>query len=206
MVRPGQKRDYLSLGEVEGLMVLAWPVEPVGVGTTNHTAFVVSGKCKGEVATAQWIPGLCLDEDPFEVVPTRPVSPLHLHLLVGKRRWPDFEHCGVVRLTTGEDPQSVWVHAAEHAFWDLGLTKLRQLCHMRETLHGGDVGLTLPSVLQALVVDCLPGVTDERLADILRLRAIKPFDPVAEVIGDLDLEQVAAADELREFKAPLQFT
>ena len=104
-------------------------------------------------------------------------------------------------LNDGEEPQSLWANAAEHAFWDLGLPKLRQLVQKRDGLRDAGVGLTLPSVLQALIVDCLPGISDVRLAEILGLRAIKPLDLVGEVIGDIDLEQVASKDELAEFKA-----
>ena len=139
----------------------------------------------------------------MEVVPAKAVSPLHLVQVLGSDRYAEFRDIGVVLLSTGEDPCDIWRFAAKHAFWQLSVAKLRQLCKSRPGLSGFNTQQPLAKVLKQLVIDGLPGIDEvpDELDLITGLRAVVPLDPVEEIVGDLDLEEVATADALQEFQA-----
>ena len=141
------------------------------------------------------------DLSKYTVIPTDVVAPLHVwcatggagHSLQGVVWWPT--------QTPRLDPL---LNAVFHCFWDFGKEQLDNIARFR----GLDVSGTpsLPGVLSMLCKEIYKAKTgsdlgEERLAEILSLRAVLPPDPLYDIISHQDLVEVSLRDDQRDLEA-----
>ena len=76
---------------------------------------------------------------------------------------------------TGET-NGMWENAAEHAFYKMTLTELQTMVRKRGLDASGMP--TVPKILEGLIRDVFPGISQRRLMEIMAQRAVKPMDPI----------------------------
>ena len=110
--------------------------------------------------------------DMYRVIPTKPVSPLHVRC---KTKGRGHARQGAVLWPTQTEDMSVEKHAAENCFWDLTKEQVANFCRYKRV----DISkkMSLPAILEALIKKCITGITPERVAAILALRAMAPPRP-----------------------------
>ena len=154
--RVGSQDWYCSLGHLEGLTAIAWPVVLSGSASKQSMVFQ-----KVTVSDLEWI--VVLDLEAFQCLPVEPVSPLNAHV----SRFPNAGQ-GLTIKVTGK-PMSLVKYAASRCFHKLPLVFLNQLAK-----HLG-VEVETPSLfgtLGSLVRHCLPHKTESEYHDILAMRLI----------------------------------
>eukprot|EP00974_Lingulodinium_polyedra_P051284 4931834-Lingulodinium_polyedra.AAC.1 len=134
----------------------------------------------------EWL--VVVDLDDFEVVPTAPVSPLHQFLDQGRKLSGQM---GIVLAQTGP-AQTVRVHAARNAFWQLGVGYLAKILALE--------GLAEPTPKDLFgyvttLVQHILSPTPEEFAEILSRRSEQMTSgdlplPVEAVEGLMDEEDL----------------
>ena len=78
---------------------------------------------------------------------------------------------------------------------------MRKLAKMRRL----DISASpsLPGVLALLISSVIPGISDERLAEILALRSVVPANPIYDVATHEDLLEVSLKDDHRDLEVAL---
>lgn len=192
------------LGELNGLLGSAWPAERIGQDfapkmplTLQELRFVA-----------------CLDIDEWKSMSYTWVSPLDSHRKAPKRG----ARLAQLLARPTSKPKSLFVTAAEHCFFDLGLLPLRHIAKF----VGCDVppGAKLYALVKRLVQFALPDIDEPKLVEILMLRCkeehlteltLDPEDVEAlldksdkQEYDKLHQQQQAHLDEIADFRADLQ--
>ena len=186
--RPDSDKVFLCLGAVGGVMVLAWEIEQVTFPDNGITTFVVGGN---NVVNEKviWLPTLTFDD--YLSIPVKAISPVHYYIIL-KRNIDST--LGVVYLKTG-DYESIIETGARACFWDLNMKSLKILADDRGVKASGPA---LLDVLEPLIKNILPDLSEQDLTNILQLRGIKMTDPVAAIIDGENLEDVLEPDQLED--------
>ena len=98
----------------------------------------------------------------------------------------------MVLLKQGE-PESILETGAKASFWELNLKDLKLLAEDRGVAATGPALLDL---LEPLIRDICPTLTDEEVTAILQMRGIKQSDPVAAIIDGENLEDALEPDQI----------
>ena len=153
-------RYYMSLGHVGYAAGLACPLVCKEL-PNEDTAHLLLDIGLRELDCFNWMVVLATDD--FEVVPTRPVSPL-AQFLENNHKLAD--NIGVVFTQTGK-VRSMEEHAAKNAFWTIGVQHLKKLVALRNLEPTGTEDLFN---MVALLVDDILEPTPEQFAEIMALR------------------------------------
>ena len=187
---------YIVLGSLVSRLLLVWMVEAVSIPKTNYNVFLVGTDAVDNKDPRAFI---VLNIEEFVVIPAAPVAPAHYFLAL-KRSLP--EKMGVVLLQHGKT-EPVLLHAANNAFFDLGLPRLKALCkeYSIETPC-----VTLAPTLCACVKHFIhlytkKMPTDTELQSILSLRCQDTDGFVGDICDEDMLIELLGADDQQAYKA-----
>ena len=145
-----------SLGMVEGIAALVWPVETRGVGCYFP--------CTGPEAQARY--EIVLDLDEWRAMEVKWHTPFTQVTDMGALV-EDVARNSTMRASQGSELPFLEV-AAKHCFWQTNCSKLVKLCQHRKLAVAKTASLY--TVLTTLIVAILGPISDEDLLSILLLR------------------------------------
>jgi hypothetical protein len=185
-------RPFLVLDALGACCVLVWLVEEHSDGGVTY--FTVG---EGSVVNRepQWLVPFVLQH--YEVVPTKPVSPLHLWLVLG-RQLPD--SIGVVFLATGP-PDDMWAFAANAAFWDLGAPDIAKFSNFWGVAQPVP---ELMAMLKRLIQAIIPSSADINCDEVLEQRCVIEPDPIADIVDADVLDDLLDKDETQAVEVLLR--
>ena len=185
IIKHKKGKDYfLVLGDVGHVMVLAWKVERKSVGRSNFGCWLLGA---GTVVntTLNWINPLEVAD--YHVYPASPISPVHFFLACKKLS----ADIGVVFLGNGP-PVTIMVHAANNCFFKMSLPMIKKISTF-EKVEQPDPDL--PSHLRNLIKKVLPGISEDRLKEILAMRSVVLPDPLEELLPPELVEELFTGDD-----------
>ena len=181
----------LSLGHVQGVAVLLWPLEEVALTVAGKTCYIPAA---AGIDDLEW--GVILDWADWHALPCEWVSPLHLWKLNGHRR----PGCTAIAALKVDDEMPLLRYCALQGFFRTDLTHLTKLLHEQ---GGTSASRALHHVLTALVELIIPDIQPETLLGILQRRLPKASAYMdllqsAEVQEAMGEEEAEAVNRLKE--------
>ena len=192
----GDPNHYIVLGALDNKILLVWKVLTISLPKLNHRVFLIGSRA---VDNTSPIGMVVLDIDQFTVFPSSPISTAH-YFLAMKRSLAD--RMGVVVLQHSKGIP-VLQYAAQQAFFQIGLPRLKRLCTEYDI---ETPAITLAPTVSACVKFFIEKYTKKAPSDadvlqILSLRCAEENTLVGEICDEDMLLEVLSPDGQKVLKA-----
>ena len=201
ILRKADNQFFVVAGALAKKILVVWKVESVVVPRTNHKAFLIGTDTVDNTSPSHLV---VLKIEDFLIVPAAPVCPQNYFLAL-KKEFP--RKLGVVLLQHGK-PMPVLQYAAQQAFWDIGLPRLKALCKEWEIeVAGVALAPTVTACVKFFLhfyshqrAELRKMPTDQELQAIISLRCAEQNTLVGDLCDEDMLLEVLEKDDQQVLK------